>query len=91
MTFAKPDLTAFPLLDMAKRAFFAGGACPAVLNAADEVAVAAFLDGRIRFVDIPRIVIGTYDMMGGARFATSVEDIIAADKEARRVASSYLK
>ena len=91
MTFAKPDITAFPLLDMAKRAFFAGGACPAVLNAADEVAVDAFLNGKIRFADIPKVVIGTYEMMGGARYATGLEDILAADKEARRVALSYIK
>ena len=91
MTFAKPDTSAFPLLDMARRAFFAGGACPAVLNAADEVAVDAFLNEKIRFADIPKVVIGTYEMMGGARYATSLEDILAADKEARRVAEGYIK
>ena len=91
MTFAKPDTSAFPLLEMARRAFFAGGACPAVLNAADEVAVDAFLNGRIGFADISRVVIGTYEMMGGARYATSLEDILAADKEARRVAEGYIK
>ena len=91
MTFAKPDTSAFPLLDMARRSYFAGGACPAVLNAADEVAVAAFLEEKIRFADIPRIVINTYDMMGGARFATSLSDILAADKEARRIAEGYIK
>lgn len=91
MTFAKPDTAAFPLLDMAKRAFFAGGACPAVLNAADEVAVDAFLNEKIRFADIPKVVIGTYEMMGGARFATTLEDILALDKEARKIALSYIK
>ena len=91
MTFAKPDILAFPLLDMARRAFFAGGACPAVLNAADEVAVDAFLKEKIRFADIPKVVIGTYEMMGGARYATSLEDILSADKEARRVAEGYIK
>ena len=91
MTFAKPDTLAFPLLDMARRAYFAGGACPAVLNAADEVAVAAFLEEKIRFADIPRVVINTYDMMGGAKYATSLSDILAADKEARRIAEGYIK
>ena len=91
MTFAKPDTSAFPLLDMAKRAYFEGGACPAVLNAADEVAVAAFLEGKIRFADIPRVVIGSYEMMGGARGATSLEDILAVDKETRRIAESYTR
>ena len=91
MTFARPDTTAFPLLYMAKRAFFAGGACPAVLNAADEVAVDAFLNGKISFVDIPKIVINTYEMMGGARYARSLEEIIASDKEARAIAKEYTK
>lgn len=91
MTFARPDTSAFPLLDMAKRAYFEGGACPAVLNAADEVAVAAFLEGKIGFADIPRVVIGSYEMMGGARGATSLEDILAVDKETRRIAESYTR
>lgn len=91
MTFAKPDTDAFPLLNMAKRAFFEGGACPAVLNAADEVAVEAFLNGKIRFTDISRVVIGTYEMMGGARYARSLEEILAADKEARSIAAEYTK
>ena len=91
MTFAKPDTDAFPLLNMAKRAFFEGGACPAVLNAADEVAVEAFLNGKIRFNDISRVVTGTYEMMGGARYAKSLEEILAADKEARSIAAEYTK
>ena len=89
MTFAKPDEDAFPLLKMAKRAYFEGGACPAVLNAADEIAVEAFLNEKISFMDIPRVVIGTYEMIGGARYARSLEDILASDKEARRVAKEY--
>ena len=91
MTFARPDTTAFPLLAMAKRAFFEGGACPAVLNAADEVAVEAFLNGKISFTDISKVVIGTYEMMGGARYARSLEDILASDKEARAIAKEYTK
>ena len=91
MTFAKPDTEAFPLLNMAKRAFFEGGACPAVLNAADEVAVEAFLNGKISFTDISRVVIGTYEMMGGARYAKSLDEILASDKEARAIALEYTK
>ena len=91
MTFLRPDTSAFPLLDMAKRAYFEGGACPAVLNAADEVAVAAFLDGRIRFADIPKVVMNTYSIMGGAKHLRSLEDILASDKEARRIAEEYTK
>ncbi len=89
LSFSAPDTSAFPLLDMARRAFFEGGACPAVLNAADEVAVSAFLEGRIRFADIPTVVMNTYSMMGGARYARSLEDILASDKEARRLAEAY--
>ena len=91
MTFAAPDTSAFPLLEMSKRAFFEGGGCPAVLNAADEVAVTAFLDRKISFAEIPRVVIGTYEIMRGARFATGLEEILAADKEARRVAEEYTR
>ena len=91
MTFAKPDTDAFPLLNMAKRAFFAGGACPAVLNAADEVAVDAFLNGKISFTDISKVVIGTYEMMGGARYARTLDEILASDKEARAIALEYTK
>ena len=91
MTFARPDTQAFPLLNMAKRAFFEGGACPAVLNAADEVAVDAFLNGKISFTDISKIVIGTYEMMGGARYARSLDEILASDKEARSIALEYTK
>ena len=91
MTFARPDTVASPLLAMAKRAFFEGGACPAVLNAADEVAVEAFLNGKISFTDISKVVIGTYEMMGGARYARSLDDILASDKEARAIAKEYTK
>jgi len=58
MTFYAPDYEAFPLLSLAKEAFTAGGVSPAVLNAANEEAVWAFLDGRIRFSDIADIVTG---------------------------------
>ncbi len=91
MTFAAPDPATFPLLGMAKRAYFEGGGCPAVLNAADEVAVEGFLKGKISFSDIPRIVMNTYDIMGVAKYARTLEDIIASDSEARRVALEYIK
>ncbi len=91
MTFAKPDTSSFPLLQMARRAFFEGGGCPAVLNAADEVAVDAFLNGKISFMDIPKVVINTYELIKGARYARTVEEIMAADKEARAVAKEYTK
>ena len=91
MTFARPDDGAFPLLGMAKRAFFEGGACPAVLNAADEIAVDAFLNERISFADIPSVVMNTYQVIGGARYAKSLDDIVGYDREARRIAKQYIK
>ena len=91
MTFARPDTSAFPLLQMARRAFFEGGGCPAVLNAADEVAVDAFLNGKISFMDIPKVVINTYEILKGARYAHTPEEIVASDREARKVAQEYTK
>ena len=90
MSFAKPDTDTFPLLTMAKRAFFEGGACPAVLNAADEVAVDAFLKGKISFASIPRVVIKAYEAMGGARYATTPKDIISYDRETRRITKEFI-
>lgn len=90
MTFARPDESTFPLLTMARRAFFEGGACPAVLNAADEIAVDAFLKEKISFAQIPQLVIKTYEMMGGAKYARSIEEIMDFDKETRRVAQQLI-
>ena len=56
LDFQAPDLARFPCLRLAREAAEAGGTAPAVLNAANEVAVQAFLDGRIRFTDIPRLI-----------------------------------
>lgn len=91
MTFANPDEEAFPLLQMARRSFFEGGGCPAVLNAADEIAVDAFLKEKIRFADISTVIMNTYEMMRGARYARSVQDILSADEEARKIALQYTK
>jgi 1-deoxy-D-xylulose-5-phosphate reductoisomerase len=56
LTFSAPDFSRFPCLALARRAAQAGGTAPTCLNAADEVAVAAFLEGRIGFMDIPRLI-----------------------------------
>jgi len=85
MTFLPPDIEAFPLLSMAKRALTDGGAMPAVLNAADEVAVDAFLKEKIRFHEISENVISTYERMTSAKNATTLDEIIAADREARAI------
>ena len=87
LTFARPDTEAFPLLALAKRAMLDGGACPAVLNAADEVAVGDFLDGRISFFEISERVFETYERMSSsAKKCTELSDIIASDREARAIA-----
>ena len=92
MTFAEPDTEAFPLLALAKSAIAEGGAVPATLNAADEVAVSAFLNEKIRFSDIPTAVEKTVSSLAPeAREARTLEHIIALDREARRRTEEYLK
>ena len=83
LDFRAPDLDAFPALALAFRAMEEGGAAPAVLNAADEVAVAAFLDGQIGFTDIARLVEEAMDAHGGAP-ANTLDDLLAADSAARQ-------
>ena len=85
LTFEKPDLERFPCLQLAFDALEMGGDAPAVLNAANEVAVAAFLEGRLRFIDIPRVVSAA---LGGVSCAASdsLEGLLARDQEARRFA-----
>ena len=89
LTFAAPDTKAFPLLSLAKRAMSDGGAMPAILNAADEVAVSAFLSEKIGFLDISDTVMETYERMLGSR-GDCVEELIAADREARRIAERII-
>lgn len=91
LTFKEVDTEAFPLLELAKRAYMAGGGSCAVMNAADEVAVSAFLDGKIGFNAISDTVIYTFDKMSDARLAKSLEDIILCDRRARAVAEAYVK
>ena len=90
LTFAKPDTDAFPLLALAGRAITDGGAMPAVMNAADEVAVDAFLRDEISFLDISRVVERVYDASAEARAASALEDIIAFDRRARAIAREII-
>ena len=90
LTFARPDTDAFPLLALAGRAIGEGGAMPAVLNASDEVAVAAFLEDKISFTDIYRVVEATYMRMSDARTARALEDVIAADRMARSISEEFV-
>ncbi len=86
LTFEPPDRAAFPLLDLGYQAGRRGESAPAVLNAADEIAVQAFLDGRIGFSAIPKVVAGTLERVD-LRKLTEVADVVAVDAEARSVAS----
>lgn len=90
MTFGKldfypPDLQKFPCLQLAYEAAEAGGSRTIALNAADEVAVAAFLDGEIPFLGIAEVIKSTLDETKRSH-PESIEQVLAADGEARCVA-----
>jgi 1-deoxy-D-xylulose-5-phosphate reductoisomerase len=85
LTFELPDREAFPCLELAYRAGRLGGAAPAWLNGANEVAVAAFLDGRIRWLDIPAILDAVLDDYSAGTPST-VEDVLEADRAGRELA-----
>ena len=91
LTFAEVDYEAFPLLSLAGRAFSEGGGMCAVLNAADEIAVDSFLNGKIGFTDISDTVMHTFESMLHAKRYRSLEEIICADIEAREDAEAYIK
>jgi len=89
LEFAPPDAERFPCLALAYRALEAGGAAPAVLNAANEIAVAAFLERRLGFLAIPRVIAETLECHAGEAGGT-LDDLLAADRAARRTAESRL-
>ena len=89
LDFEEPDYARFPCLRLAKEAMSAGGTAPAILNAANEVAVAAFLDETIGFTDIPRLVERALSRVS-ARPADDLETILADDAAARRVADEAI-
>jgi len=88
LDFEQADRVRFPALALAEAALAAGGCRPCVLNAANEVAVAAFLEGRIGFLDIAAVVSETLEATH-ARCPGSLEDVDAMDAEARRQAHSF--
>ena len=88
LTFEKPDDTRFPSIRLAREALRSGGLAPTVLNAANEIAVAAFLRREIGFLDIARIVEETLARATPPRLG-DLDDVIAADTEARRLAGGY--
>jgi 1-deoxy-D-xylulose-5-phosphate reductoisomerase len=85
LDFCPPDLKKFPCLRLAYEAAEAGGAKTVALNAADEVAVAAFLEGSIRFDEIPRIIEGVLSATNSGKLE-SIGQVLEADVEARRCA-----
>jgi 1-deoxy-D-xylulose-5-phosphate reductoisomerase len=89
LTFERPDPVLFPCLRLAYEAARAGGTMPAVLNAANEVAVTAFLGGRIGFSEIPVLVEETMGRVGREERATE-ETVFEADEAARREAAALL-
>jgi 1-deoxy-D-xylulose-5-phosphate reductoisomerase len=90
LTFEAPDHDRFPSIGLAYDALGAGGTAPAVLNAANEVAVAAFLAGHIRYIDIAPAC-GEALARLPARPVSTLDDALAADVEARAVARAWLK
>lgn len=89
LTFQKPDFNRFPCLKLAYQAMNAGGAAPCVLNAANEVAVAAFLDKRIKFTDIVKVVAHclAQDFSDGRH---DIESLLAQDAQTRRQAEAFI-
>ena len=89
LTFQKPDFDRFPCLKLAYQAMNAGGAAPCVLNAANEVAVAAFLDKRIKFTDIAQVVAHclAQDFSNGHH---DIESLLAQDAQTRRQAEVFI-
>lgn len=89
LTFQKPDFDRFPCLKLAYQAMNAGGAAPCVLNAANEVAVAAFLEKRIKFTDIAKVVAHclAQDFSDGRH---DIEGLLAQDAQTRRQAEAFI-
>ena len=83
LEFGEPDLVRFPALALARDALVAGGTAPALLSAANEVAVEAFLDRRIGFLDIVAVCAAVLDA-AGVRPVVSLSDVIDADSDGRR-------
>jgi 1-deoxy-D-xylulose-5-phosphate reductoisomerase len=88
LDFAEPDLVRFPSLRLAREALLAGGGAPAMLNAANEIAVAAFLQRKIGFLDIAGTVAQVMDALGTPP-ADTLDEVIALDQSARRAADRF--
>ena len=89
LDFEAPDTDAFPCLALAWQAMSAGGTAPAILNAANEVAVSAFLQGRIAFLAIPELVANALSTLPAAS-ADTLEGLLAADQRARQITQAAI-
>jgi len=90
LTFEPVDGEAFPALGLARAAAIAGGTAPCVLNAANEVAVHAFLQGRLSFLGIPAVIEGALERLPAAR-VRAFESLYEADRQARAVAAELVE
>jgi len=91
LTFFPPDETRFPATRLAREAIVAGGSAPAILNAANEVAVAAFLAGQIGFTRIAAVVEETLQRSNDAPRPATLDEVLAVDQSARRQALTLLE
>lgn len=89
LDFQEPDTTRFPALSLARQSMQAGGFAPAILNAANEVAVASFLQKQIRFTDIPVVVEHTLNQVENGS-ADSIDLILQVDSTARSIAQQFV-
>ena len=89
LDFVAPDFERFPCLALAYQALRAGGTAPSVMNAANEIAVDAFLNRRIAFLDIPRVIEETLAEIP-LREVQVLDDVLEADAEARRIANGKI-
>ena len=89
LTFEPVDTAAFPSLALARDAAVAGGTAPCVLNAANEVAVHAFLSGRLSFTGIAEVIDGTLQQLPGGP-VRAFESLFEADREARDIAGEQI-
>lgn len=89
LDFVAPDFVRFPCLSLAYQALRAGGTVPALLNAANEVAVAAFLDRKIAFLDIPRLIESVLGSVARCE-VNALQDVLDADAAARAAAQEWI-
>jgi 1-deoxy-D-xylulose-5-phosphate reductoisomerase len=95
LDFLAPDVTRFPCLALARAVADTGGLAPAILNAANEVAVTAFLERRLNFPDIPVVIECVLSKADGARAVggeiRSIDDVLQADTQARELALEFCR